>query len=106
MTSIVVGKCPSCGAERFPIPLWCDICGSYRIDEVSPPFGLVTETTIVRHIPGHVLPPVRLGTVRLAGGAVVVARLEAGVGEGSRVEVDVEAGAPIARLRPSSRADG
>ena len=106
MTSIVVGKCPSCGAERFPLPLWCDVCGSYRIDERPSRAGRVTETTIVRHIPGHSLPPVRLGAVRLDGGAVVVARLEAGVGEGSRVHVDVDDGAPVARLRPSSRVDG
>jgi uncharacterized OB-fold protein len=107
VTSIVVGKCPSCGAERFPLPLWCDVCGSYRIEELSSPSGLVTEVTIVRHVPGHSLPPVRLGTVRLDGGAVVVARLEAAVGEGSRVDVVVEDGAPIARPRLSlSAADG
>jgi uncharacterized OB-fold protein len=97
VTSIVIGECPSCGAQRFPVPLWCDVCGSYRIDEVVSPSGLVTEVTIVRHIPGHSLPPVHLGTVRLDGGAVVVARLAAAVGEGSRVDVVVEDGAPIAR---------
>ena len=101
MTGIVIGKCSSCGAQRFPVQLWCDVCGSYRIDEVVSPSGLVTEVTIVRHIPGRFLPPLRLGTVRLDGGAVVVARLEAAVGEGSRVDVVVDDGAPIARPRTS-----
>ena len=84
------------------MPLWCDVCGSYRIDEVASPSGLVTEVTTVRHMPGRFLSPQRLGTVRLDGGAVVVARLEAAVGEGRRVDVVVDDGAPVARPRTSA----
>jgi hypothetical protein len=56
--------------------------------------GTVEETTILRHAPGHALPaPVRIGAVRIAGGGVVIARLDAGVGEGARVVLAEDAGA-------------
>jgi hypothetical protein len=65
--------------------------------EVSESSGTVAETTAVRHAPGRRLSGIRIGTVRLAGGGVVIARLDPAVSEGDHVRLDVERGAPVAR---------
>jgi uncharacterized OB-fold protein len=101
MTALVVGECRSCGARRFPKPLWCDVCGSDAVDEVKLSSGTVSEATIVRHIAGRRTAPLRLGTIRLTGGGVVIARLGPSVEEGSRVDVVVEGGAPVAHPHQS-----
>jgi uncharacterized OB-fold protein len=97
MNTLAVGECQACGTRGFPIPLWCPACGSDRIQDFEARTGQVTETTILRHAPGRSPSPVRIGTVRLCGGGVVVARLEPAIGEGSRVQLSVEDGAPVAR---------
>lgn len=97
MNALVLGECEACGARRFPTPLWCHVCGSDRIGQVTETSGTVAETTVVRHAAGRRLAPVRIGTVRLTGGGVVIARLDAAASEGDRVEIDVEDGAPVAR---------
>jgi uncharacterized OB-fold protein len=97
MSGLVVGECSSCGARRFPRPLWCDVCWSDSIKEVTVSSGKVSETTVVRHAVGRRLGSVRLGTVRLTGGGVVIARLQPAVAEGNRVDIVVEDGAPVAR---------
>lgn len=96
MTSLHVAACDECGARRFPVPLWCDVCGSDRISKVVEAIGRVTETTIVRHAPGRRLEPIRIGTVNLGGGAIVIARLDEGVKEGDSVRATLEGGAPLA----------
>jgi uncharacterized OB-fold protein len=98
VSALLVGRCEVCGARRFPIPLWCDVCGSDRIERIAETSGTVAETTVVRHAPGRRLGPVAVGTVRLSGGAVVIARLADGVREGDRVRVVIEDGAPLAQL--------
>jgi uncharacterized OB-fold protein len=75
MTALVVGECRSCGARRFPKPLWCDVCGSDVVDEVRVSSGTVSEATIRRHVAGRSIVPLRLGTIRLTGGGVVIGRL-------------------------------
>ena len=97
MSALVLGECEACGARMFPVPLWCHVCGSDRIGEVTETSGTVTETTIVRHAAGRPLAPIRIATVHLTGGGVVIARLDAAGGEGDRVEISVEDGAPVAR---------
>jgi uncharacterized OB-fold protein len=97
VSALLVGQCDVCGARRFPIPLWCDVCGSDRIEKVGETSGTVAETTVVRHAPGRRLEPVAVGTVRLSGGGVVIARLAGGVREGDRVRVAIEDGAPVAQ---------
>lgn len=101
---LVVGVCSVCDARRFPKPEWCPTCGSDRIEDVRSSEGTVEETTVLRHSLGGGTGPVRIGTVRLAGGAIVIARLESAAGEGARVNVHVVDGAPVAR--PSRRDSG
>ena len=54
------------------------------------------ETTIVRRAPGGLRRPVLLGSVRLAAGPLVIARLEEGAETGARVRVWMDGGVPVA----------
>jgi uncharacterized OB-fold protein len=96
VTLLRVGACDECGARRFPVPLWCEVCGAGRISEVEEASGRVAEMTVLRHVPGRRLEPVRIGTVNLEGGAIVIARLGEGVKEGDSVRVTLDGGAPVA----------
>jgi uncharacterized OB-fold protein len=96
VTGVTIGVCESCGAARFPRPEWCSACGSKRVGRVEVSDGVVEETTILRHALGLDLGEVRIGSVRVQGGAVVVARLEGAAGESTRVQLEVVDGAPVA----------
>ena len=100
MTHLHVSACRGCGWRGFPERLWCPACGSDELDSVRADVGVVEDATVLRRAPGRALDgPVRIGTVALAGGGRVVARLEAEPGE--PVRLSVEDGAPVAR--PDSR---
>jgi hypothetical protein len=59
--------------------------------------GVVEEATLVERAPGGPLAtPVRLGSIRLEGGVVVVARLESAVGPGDSVRLEYRDGVPVA----------
>ena len=97
MTSAVpVLVCEQCGAALFPARLLCPRCGGSRWREEPVDAGVVEETTVVRRAPGGLRRPVLLGSVRLAAGPVVIARLEPGVEAGARVRVSMEGGVPVA----------
>jgi uncharacterized OB-fold protein len=100
MSALLVSACRMCGWQGFPERVWCPVCGSDDVDSVEAELGVVEDATTLRRAPGRTLDgEVRLGTVGLAGGGRVVARLEAEPGE--RVWLSVEDGAPVAR--PDSR---
>jgi uncharacterized OB-fold protein len=59
--------------------------------------GVVEEATLVERAPGGPLAtPVALGSIRLEGGLVVVARLEAGLERGDSVRLEYRDGVPVA----------
>jgi uncharacterized OB-fold protein len=89
-------ECGRCGHVVFPARLWCPRCGASDWRPREPGAGIVEEVTIVRRAPGGLAAPVRLGSVRLDAGPLVTARLDPGVGAGSRVYVALADGAPIA----------
>jgi uncharacterized OB-fold protein len=97
--------CVRCERAAFPRPLWCPACGGAEWREEELGAGRVEETTYVRRVPGHTLvPPARLGTVRLDAGPVLVARLAPGVSAAGRVWLELDGGAPVARpIRPPRR---
>jgi uncharacterized OB-fold protein len=59
--------------------------------------GVVEEATLLERAPGGPLAaPVALGSIRLEGGLVVVARLEPAVGPGDSVRLQYRDGVPVA----------
>jgi uncharacterized OB-fold protein len=59
--------------------------------------GVVEEATLVERAPGGPLAtPVALGSVRLEGGVVVVARLEPTLRRGDSVRLEYRDGVPVA----------
>lgn len=100
MSSLLVSACRACSWQGFPERLWCPACGSDEVVSVRVEAGVVEDATVVRRAPGRdIADPVRLGTVGLAGGGRVVARLQADPGDA--VLLSVDNGAPVAR--PESR---
>lgn len=97
MTGVPLSTCDDCGWEGFPQRHWCPFCGTDALGERLEERGVVEDSTILRRAvgrPGRLL--VRLGTIRLEGGAKIVARLDA-AGRGARVRVQLVDGAPVAR---------
>jgi uncharacterized protein len=93
-----VAVCSTCGQRVFPERLLCPRCGAndWRSEEVSE--GVVEETTLLRRAPGGPpAEPVPLGTVRLEGGVLVVARLEATMRPGASVRLEYRDGVPVAQ---------
>jgi uncharacterized OB-fold protein len=97
MSGVPVTLCNPCGWRGFPERIWCPRCGSSDLRTALVHGGRVEDATILRRAAGRAMAaPVRLGTVRLAGGGLVVARLDrAGVGD--RVRLSLDGGAPVAR---------
>jgi uncharacterized protein len=93
--------CSACGHAVFPPRLLCPRCGGaeWRTEEVGS--GVVEEATVLERAPGGpVSPAVRLGSVRLEDGVVVVARLEGGVEPGDSVRLEYRDGVPVAHQAP------
>ena len=97
--------CTTCGRAAFPAPVWCPACGGAHWREEELGAGAVEETTFLRRAPGRRLDAaVRLGSVRLDVGPAIVSRLAPGATSGTRVWVELEEGAPVARpLKPPRR---
>ena len=58
--------------------------------------GTLLDATTLERAPGGVGTPIRIGSVRLAGGGVLVARVEGSVGEGDTVQLESDGGAVVA----------
>ena len=89
--------CESCGWAGMPWRDWCPACGSARVRAARVHVGTVEETTIVRKGAGPAGTTTRVGSVRLDRGGVVIARLEAGAGQGSRARLLDDGGVVVAR---------
>jgi uncharacterized OB-fold protein len=95
---VPVRRCSACGHAVFPARVLCPRCGSDEWERREVDAGVVDGATLVRRAPGGSLPvPVPVGTVRLEGGVLVMARLEPGVEEGDSVRLDYRDGVPVAR---------
>jgi uncharacterized OB-fold protein len=84
MTELEIQRCERCGMSAFPDRLWCPVCGADQLHHTAAGPGRVEEETTLRRSSD----PVRLGTVRLQAGPLVVARLAAGAETGSQVRLD------------------
>jgi len=101
MTELEIQRCERCGTMAFPDRLWCPGCGCGRgeLHHVPAGPGRIEEETTLRRPPAA--EPVRLGTVRLQNGPLVIARLAADAGPGTQVRLDRSAeGAIWARATP------
>jgi uncharacterized OB-fold protein len=95
---VPIHACARCGHEVFPPRLLCSRCGAseWRRREASE--GVLEESTVLRRAPGvPALDPVHLGSVRMGGAVVVVARVESGVEEGAPVRLQYRDGIPVAQ---------
>ncbi len=98
MSELEIQQCGRCGAAWFPDRLRCPRCGAREWQRVPAGQGTVEEETSIHRPPARDGAPVRLGSVRLDAGPVVIARLQEDVGCGRRVHL--EAGADgIVRAR-------
>lgn len=95
---VPVSVCAACGHMVFPARLLCPRCGGGEWENRELVEAVVEDATVVRRAPGGPPPaPVLLGTVRLEGGLLVVARFEPGVEEGASVRLEYRDGVPVAR---------
>lgn len=69
MSELQIFRCTACGVHLFPERLRCPRCGAWEFEAVAAGPGRVEERTTLRR------GGVRLGSVRLASGPVVIARL-------------------------------
>jgi uncharacterized OB-fold protein len=84
MTELQIQRCERCGTSAFPDRLWCPGCGADELRHVAAGPGRVEEDTPLRRS----AEPVRLGTVRLESGPLIIARLAIGAGAGTQVRLD------------------
>jgi uncharacterized OB-fold protein len=83
----------------FPDRLWCPGCGAGTLQHVAAGPGRVEQETTLRRPP--TAEPVRLGTVRLETGPMVIVRLAADAQAGTQVRLETTpAGAIWARATP------
>jgi uncharacterized OB-fold protein len=91
MSELTILVCRRCGSTWFPDRLWCAVCGGRDFERVAAGVGVVEEETELHRPPG----PVRLGSVRLDAGPVVIARLGEGIVAGGRVRLDEDGDAAV-----------
>src|SRR6185312_4314213 len=84
MTDLRIQHCEACGTDAFPDRLWCPGCGVATLQHVPAGPGRVEQETTLRRS----AEPIRLGTVRLDSGPLVIARLATGAKAGSRVRLE------------------
>lgn len=94
---VAVWRCRTCGRQAFPLRLRCPSCGSADGETVRAERGRLAEQTVVRRaVGGELEEPVRIGTVELDGGAVIVARIDGELADGEWVALFSAGEAPVA----------
>ena len=96
MSGVPVTVCNACDWRGFLARLWCPACGSTDLRTTLVHGGHVEDLTILHRAAGRtIVAPVHIGTVRLAGGGLVVARLDR-VSIGDHARLSLDDGAPVA----------
>ena len=90
MTELEIQRCERCEKSAFPDRLWCPGCGAAELRHQPAGPGRVEEETTLRRPPATAAQDesVRLGTVRLHAGPLVIARLAPGAGAGIQVRLE------------------
>lgn len=84
MSELQIQRCERCETSLFPDRLWCPGCGAGTLQHVPAGPGRVEEETTLRRS----AEPVRLGTVRLDSGPLIIARLATDTGAGAQVRLE------------------
>ena len=94
MNGIAYHVCGSCGLAVYPERLLCSRCGNSTWERKTATRGVVEDATVVQRSIGASQPTdVRLGTVRLSAGPLVIARLVGDAIPGRRVTMRLHSGA-------------
>lgn len=93
---VSVGRCRACGWRGLPVRMRCPACRGERMHVVTARRGTLLDATTLQRAPGGLGAPIRIGSVRLPGGGVVIARIEGDVPDGAQVELSGDAGAVVA----------
>lgn len=91
MSELQIMRCSSCEAAAFPDRLRCSHCGATCFSHIPAGPGIVEEETTLRRPPGQVGEPIRIGSVRLNVGPMLVVRLAPQAGQGARVVIEQNA---------------
>ena len=85
MTELQIQRCEQCGTNAFPDRLWCPGCGGATLQHVPAGPGRVEQETALRRS----AEPIRLATVRLDSGPMVIARLSRHARAGTQVHLEL-----------------
>jgi uncharacterized OB-fold protein len=85
MIELEIQRCQGCGTSVFPDRLWCPSCGADELRHVAAGPGRVEEETVLR----RTADPIRLGTVRLDAGPILIARLSRHARTGTEVHLEL-----------------
>lgn len=85
MIELEIQRCERCGTSVFPDRLWCPGCGVAELRHVASGPGRVEQETELR----RTADPIRLGTVRLDAGPMVIARLSRHARAGTEVYLEL-----------------
>jgi uncharacterized OB-fold protein len=99
VTELEIQRCTACGTVVFPDRLRCPACGGVFQERVPAGPGRVAEETLLRGSHG-LEGPVRLGSVHLEAGPVVIARLDDEVGSAAEVRLELATNRTIWARRP------
>lgn len=100
MSELQIMHCSACGTAAFPDRLRCPDCGTESFTRVPAGPGLIDEETTLRRPSSKEGEPVRIGSVRLDVGPMLVVRLAPLARAGTRVGIDQNAdGALVASPR-------
>jgi uncharacterized OB-fold protein len=93
-------KCQDCDAVYFPERYLCPACGGNQLATTTVSEGVVEDMTTVRHVIGQPdWQPRPIATVKIDGGARILAGVIDDAGPNDRVTLSQENGAPYARRK-------
>jgi uncharacterized OB-fold protein len=95
-SGVTVSACASCGWKGLPERLWCPRCGGDEVEDFRALEGMLEEITTARRAAGAA-GPVRVASVRIDGGGVLIVRLEHEGQVGEVVALEEDGGAAVAR---------
>lgn len=105
LSEFLIQRCDPCGTALFPDRLRCPRCGKSSFTHVPAGSGVVEQETVLRHDGAGGDCEVRLGSVRLTAGPVVIVRLEEQATAGAVVRLVVDSRGAIRGRRNEAGGD-